>query len=246
MLRLVQISDLHLGNDWRRPYRGIDPRQRLLSLLPAMRAFAPQLLVATGDLVHDQGLAAYHWLAQQLRPVCNTILTAPGNHEQPRALNHEPFISAAATPYQTDGWRLLCLNSRWGDRPDGLLGDNELLRLQQLSGDQPTLVFLHHQPLAVGTPWIDRFPLLDGPRFVSIVEQLPMVKGVAFGHIHHAWQRSYRHRHSDLTLYGCPAASINTVPGVRHFTDDQLGPACRWFQLAPGGLIRSGLLRPAN
>ena len=49
------------------------------------------------------------------------------------------------------------------------------------------LVALHHQPVPVNAPWIDRYALEEPERFLNYIDRENRVRCVAWGHVHHAF-----------------------------------------------------------
>ena len=102
------------------------------------------------------------------------------------------------------------------------------------------LLALHHQPLAVGSPWIDRYPLQEAQVFFAVVDRHQEVRGIAWGHVH----QDFEAERNGVRLLGSPSTVANSLPGRTEFTPDLAGPACRWLELGPGGEIETGLVRP--
>lgn len=240
-IRLIQISDCHLSADPAALYRGINADESLQRLLPAIKAFQPHGILATGDLSQDTSALAYQRLNGYLRTLNSWLIAIPGNHDHPTRLK-QYLNGQTSDRIELDHWRIIGLNSYAGDCPQGALPEESLTRLMEIPTDKPVLLAIHHHPCAVGTAWADRFPLTNGGELLELLDRLPQVKALCFGHIHHVWQGQRRH----YRLLSAPATSINTLPGCERFTADQLGPAARWLRLNPDGRLRSGILRPAR
>ena len=84
MLRIIQLSDCHLPGDRAASYRGRDPYAAVEALLGPINAWAPDLLLATGDLSEDAS-ARLRWLAGQLEKLAKPVLAIPGNHDRCRS-----------------------------------------------------------------------------------------------------------------------------------------------------------------
>ncbi|NIN60624.1 MAG: phosphodiesterase [Xanthomonadales bacterium] len=243
-LRVLQLTDCHLSADPDARYRGIHARDALEQVLRAAASWSPELLLLTGDLSEDGSEASYAWLAERLSGLAERILAVPGNHDD--SALHRRYFGAAPSDgprvYDRLGWRLVMLDSTVEGEVPGTLsqtmlaGLSDALREPQLS----KLVALHHQPLPVGSAWIDRYALQDPAGFWASIEAGRRVRAVTWGHIHHA----LRARRNGIELLGSPSTASNSYPCREVFAFDPAGPAGRWFKLAADGRLASGLLRP--
>jgi Icc protein len=242
-MRVVQLSDCHVSGDPAARYRGVDARATLETLLPTMQAWAPDRVLATGDLSEDGSPESYRWLADRLGALAAPVLALPGNHDDAEAL-------AAAFPgspqdgpaeFAGAGWRVIGLNSAVPGAIPGRLGPVTLAALDAAleADDRPVLIALHHQPLPVASPWIDRYPLLEPAELWRVLRRHEAVRAVCWGHIHHAFDSAV----NGIRALGCPSTVSNSLPRVERFTPDPAGPACRWFELGEDGTLETGLLR---
>jgi len=243
-LRLVQISDCHVSADSAAIYRGIDPRANFETLLQTVAAWRPQLLLVTGDLAEDGSQAAYRYLAGHLGRLGVPVLTLPGNHDLPEGqaevFGHCPVRDPLV--HDAGGWRLILLNSVAEGQVPGKLSTRMLDGLEKAldASARPTAVFLHHPPLPVGSPWIDKYPLLEPERLWAVLDKRDAVRFVAWGHVHQAYD-AMRGR---IRLLGAPSSAANSLPGQARFTHDPAGPACRWCGLRADGEFETGILAP--
>jgi Icc protein len=244
LLRLVQLSDCHLPLDPQSNYRGLSADRNLASLLPAMRRWQPDWLLLTGDVSEDASAAAYGRASAHLSTVGAPVLALPGNHDDPAVMR--PFfpngcwngpLSVAAR-----GWQLVLLDSNQPGQVSGRFPAAALDALEHcLRSSQAAhvLLALHHQPVPVGSDWIDRYPLEDAAQFWAVVDRYPSVRCVIWGHVHQDFQQ----QRGDVLLLGAPSSVANSLPAREKFTLDLAGPACRWLELQPDGTIETGLLR---
>ena len=242
--RLLQISDCHLSASAGTLYRGKEADAGIRSLLPSITAWKPDLLLATGDLSEDASEASYQRLHQYLQDLSVVRLGLPGNHDEPAKMRvhfpQGPWDGPLIWP--AGAWRLALLKSSAPRRIDGALDPADLRRLGawlQSPGDYPVLIALHHQPVAVGSPWIDRHMLEAPEGLLQLVRRHERVRGVVWGHVH----QSYESRLGAARMLGCPSTASNSLPDREKFTEDPAGPACRWLELHSDGTLETGLLR---
>lgn len=245
-LKLVQLSDCHLPSDPAATYRGLDARGSLERLLGLVRSWSPDLLLLTGDVSEDAGDASYQWILSCLADTGLPLLALPGNHDEPAVMRRffprGPWEGPAFV--ERDGWLLVLLDSTGPGRIDGTLSAETFDALQQGLADHAArhvLVALHHQPLPVGSPWIDRYSLeaAQAERLLALLERDGRVRCVTWGHVH----QDFRAEREGMLLLGSPSTVANGVPGREKFTLDGNGPACRWLALGEDGSVETGLLR---
>ena len=243
MLKVIQLSDCHISADKDASYRGINPRQTFKAVLDRVKAWQPDLLLLTGDLAEDGSKAVYEFLADTLSELAIPVLTVPGNHDC-QSNQKEHFASTAgeeALYHEASGWKLILLNSAVKGQVPGTLSAPKLAELERLLKDKskPALVVLHHQPVIVGSLWIDRYPLLQPEKFWPLLEGNSAVKAVLWGHIHH----EYSADRQGIKLLGSPSTAANSFAARDKFTFDPAGPACRWIRLYPDGKLETGILK---
>jgi Icc protein len=243
-LRIAQVTDCHLPADPRQTYRGIDPRRNLESLMEKVAARRPDLLLLTGDLSEDGSPQSYRVLRSIFGSLQVPLLALPGNHDDPDQLAERfPGSPAGGIGVSEHGdWQIVRLDSCIPRRPEGQIHEGAISALAHhlaANAARPQLVALHHQPVEVGNPWIDRFPLLNPQALLRLVDGHANVKAVVWGHIHQAYAAD---RNGTLMLGG-PSSAINTLPGRQTFTPDPTGPACRWLELNEDQTLATSIVR---
>lgn len=229
---IAQVTDCHLSADPEGSYRGINPRLNLEALLEKVRARRPDLLLLTGDLSEDGSSESYRTLRSIFQSLQVPVLALPGNHDDAPLLG-ETFPGSPVDSIRISehgAWQIVCLNSCLPGAPEGQVSDRAIADLEQhLAGNagRAQLIALHHQPVAVGNPWIDRYPLMNPQPLLQLIDGYSNVKAVVWGHIHQAFAAE----RNGTAMLGAPSSAINTVPGVQKFTPDRKGPACRWLEL---------------
>lgn len=244
-LKIVQVSDCHVSADPDADYRGLNAGRALKSLLPAIRAFQPDLLLLTGDVSNDYSPASYGRVSALLSSVGAPVLALPGNHDDPEVMmRYFPDGPWGGPLFRgAKGWQLVLLDSTARGEISGSFPEGHLERLAQglrRSDSEHVLVALHHQPVPVGSPWIDRYSLQEPEPLLDLLQNDGRVRLVAWGHIH----QDFSAEQGGMKLMGAPSCVSNSIPGREKFTLDLAGPACRWLVLGRGGSVERGLLRP--
>ncbi len=240
---IAQITDCHLPADAERSYRGINPRRNLKVCLDKVKTIRPDVLLLTGDLSEDGSRESYRFLKTSFKPLAVPVLALPGNHDDAGLLEEffpgSPVDSISVSEH--GAWQIIRLNSCQPGKPEGRLGERTLIELEDFlknSEDRPLLIALHHQPIAIGSPWIDKYALLQPQPLLQMIDRYANVKAVVWGHIHQA----YASDRNGTAMLGGPSSAINAVPGALKFTPDQSGPACRWLALGDDQTVSSGIV----
>ncbi len=248
---LLHLTDTHLASDpaWR--HHGVRPQARLAQVLEqARRGPRPDLVLVTGDIGHDEGAAVYQRFRREIRALGAPVQVLPGNHDVPSAFAEAYPAADAAVGFAGERWvgpwRVLSLDSQVPGEVAGRLGADQLRWLAEAlaaAPAAPTLVALHHAPVATGTPWLDDHRLADSAGLLACLEANPQVRGVLFGHVHQGVDTATE---AGLRLLATPAVTVQFQPGSQRFTvapDEP--PALRWVELAPDGAVETALQRPA-
>ncbi len=246
-LRIVQVSDCHVPQDPRTPYRGLSADRNLVSLLPAMRHWQPDLILLTGDVSEDGSPAAYGRVSAHLSTVGAPVLALPGNHDDPAVMQRFFPVGPWNGPHQQKerNWQLVLLDSTVTGEVSGEVTLPALKRLDELlrgSTASHALVALHHQPVPMNAEWIDRYALKRPEFLLNLLDRYPRVRCLAWGHVH----QDFEARRNGMLLLGSPSTVANSLPGTEKFSLDLAGPACRWLELGLDGAVSTGLLRAGS
>lgn len=242
---IAQITDCHLLADGDARLHGDRPDESLARVLDGVRGLRPDLVVASGDLTEEGAPAAYDRLHALLSALDTEVTCIPGNHDDPLVMSARLLHDGIRMPdsVKLGRWRVILLDSTIPGRPEGRLGRSRLASLDwhlHDARDKPKIVFVHHQPLDTGSPWIDGMGLTDGKQLMEALKRDGEVAAVAFGHIHHAFSDN----RDGIQVYGTPATSFQARPRRDRFElDRRNGPGFRWFRLFEDGLLETGVNR---
>ena len=240
-LRVVQLSDIHLVELPEGRVMGVDTDETFHRVLAALAAEvpAPDLIVATGDLAHDEVRPTYQRLSALLRDHghlerCRLV---PGNHDTP-ALLREVFsgcygaapAGSACFAERLGDWTILALDSHFPGEIGGKVGGAQLAWLRKRlaeAADAPTLLFLHHPPGPIGTPWLDGMALLEPAPLVEILASASQLRAILCGHVHQDTTASV----SRVPLITTPSTCFQFRPGSVKPAFDDAAPAFRVIEL---------------
>lgn len=242
-LKVLQLTDSHLYADPSRCLLGINTLETFDQVLAQalQEQGTPDLLLATGDLVHDASDAGYKRLLGRLKLTGIPTYCLPGNHDLPQKLKQQLNQDNVHTipSVQAGGWSMIFLDSTIPDNESGNLDKHqmELLRLLlEAHPEKHTLICMHHHPLPIGSRWMDTMALKNPDAFFSLVGRHPQVKAVLCGHIHQRYEGAY----NGVRLMGSPSTCVQFVPGQDDFSIDACPPGYRWLSLRHDGGIETG------
>lgn len=246
-LKIIQISDSHVSAKRGADYRGQNADRTLDSVVRSARAWDPDLVLVTGDVSEDASPASYARVAVMLGTVGAPLLVLPGNHDDPGEMSRHFGNGPWGGPFvkEVGDWLLVLLDSTAPGKISGVLSQQRLEQLdRQLRSSDARfiLIALHHQPVPVGAPWIDKYALEEPRRLFHHIDRDRRVRCITWGHVHH----DFRAVRNGATLLGAPSAVANSLPGTEKFTLDLAGPSCRWLKLGADGKVETGLLQPSQ
>ncbi|WP_324615525.1 phosphodiesterase [Halomonas salipaludis] len=237
-MRLIQITDCHLLADPLAPSRAGFPLRQLQAVVEHARRRRPDVVLVSGDVSQDGTPASYRHALEVFAELDCPWYWLPGNHD-----HLADMADARALHDQVDlgDWRLLLLNTQVVGEPHGEIGEACCQWLdEQLAADsRPTLIAMHHPPLAVGADWMDAIGLHDRDAFWTAVTPHAHLRAVLCGHIHQAFAGRHEllENAGEVAVYGAPATADQFLPGAETFSIDQASrPGYRVVELAHDGL----------
>lgn len=246
--RVLQFTDSHLLGDPDGSFLGIQPLKTLDAViaLAAEKHPDPDLILLTGDLSQDGSEAAYQLLRQRFEHLHIPVGLIPGNHDRLERMLQvfdSPGMQTGGV-MEMHGWRVLLLDSTVRGKVGGEFAATDLDEIRHLLKDdpRPALICLHHQPVEIGTAWLDSVGLKHPQPFLDLLDQHPQVHGLLWGHIHQAFDG---HR-QQVRLMATPSTSIQFKPMTADFALDPQPPGYRWLELQADGHIETGVERLAK
>lgn len=243
LLRVLQITDSHLGEQVGERLLNLDTDESLLAVLDLIAQERPScdLLLATGDIANHASEAAYQRFQGLTNHVAPDVLWLPGNHDDPQLMASAlggPLVKAA----HLGQWMFIMLDSTARGEVGGSFSEQELAFLaQQLeqAGDCHVLISLHHHPITVGCAWLDEQVVSNAEAFWALVDGCAQVRGVLWGHVH----QHIDTERNGVRLMATPSSCVQFAPGSDNFKLDRANPGYRWLNLHQDGRIETGISR---
>lgn len=243
--RIIQITDTHIGAEPDFRFDSTDTLASLARVIDAIKKHGqPQVVLVTGDLVHDPVQAAYEHLCEQLLRFDMPVYCLPGNHDDPvimeQVLNTHNISTAKSL--EINNWVVLLLNSFLADNHAGELPSSELewlaARLQEHAG-RDVLIALHHHPVSIDSPWMDGMMLRNPGPFFDVIGAHSGVRAVIWGHIHQAFETEWH----GIRLWGTPSTCVQFMPRSNAYQQDEASPGYRSINLLGNGTVESTVVR---
>lgn len=243
---IIQITDTHIFADPAERFDGVDCTATLQATLAAIQAAErqPDIILLTGDLVHDPDADAYERLGELLTEAPAPVYCLPGNHDHPATMQmhlHTPPVRHDKHVL-LDSWQILLLDSWLPNEHAGRLAQAELEWLHRTLAahrDRHALITLHHPPIAIGSPWMDAMALQNPDDFFAVIDKYDHVRGVVWGHIHQVSESERR----GVKLLGSPSTCLQFKPHTETYQVDDLAPGYRWLELSDDGNMATGVIR---
>jgi 3',5'-cyclic AMP phosphodiesterase CpdA len=189
---LFHLSDPHIGADW-----GVgDPIAKLAAAVEAARAVEPNpdAVLLSGDVADHAADDEYEQAKAILARLGAPLYVLPGNHDDRRAMRrHFGLAGTDGQPvlYAVDlgPMRLVVLDSTCVGEARGELDADRLAWLDEALAavpQSPTILAMHHPPLATGVPAWDEIglPPADRRALADVVTRHPQVCRIVAGHVH--------------------------------------------------------------
>jgi 3',5'-cyclic-AMP phosphodiesterase len=244
--RLIQISDTHLGPLNSETLLGLNTDESLhdVMALIAEKESAYKYLVCTGDIASAGHDACYRRFLSILNHyVTKPLAWLPGNHDSPRMMAEMDIPNPPEARTLTLGnWLVVLLDSVVPHKVYGNFAQAELVYLDQTlaaNTDKHIMVMLHHQPVPVGSAWIDQYIVRNADAFFAVLDSYPQVKAVVWGHVH----QDFRSQRKHMALIATPSTCVQFKPQCDEFAVDTLMPGYRWFDLHADGRFDTGVER---
>ena len=248
-VRIVQISDIHLFGDIGGSLVGVKTQMSFQAVLDLLKKDAnkPNLILLTGDLSQDETETAYIRIADLISEFEVPVYCVPGNHDDSRMMEQiYPRKKIASDKHVIlQKWDIIMLDSQKIGAVEGYLDASQLKYLKKCLEHNPkhhAMVVFHHQPIQVGSAWLDNIGLENADELWEILKHYPRVNTLLFGHVH----QQYEHEKEGINCYAAPSTCIQFKKDSAEFSLDKLPPGYRWLDLYPDGRVKTGICRAAH
>lgn len=236
----IQLSDTHLFEDAATKLWDVAPDQALDGAIDALAQLSgkPSFILVTGDCSADGTQASYLRLAGKLQRLGAPAYYLPGNHDD--ATRMARLLAGRSIgpgdklmqDFDADGWRFVLLDSSVQGQDWGALGKEQIDWLRDALAqkpDVPTMVVVHHNPVPVGSAWLDTMTIADADDLLPILDAAPQVRAVLYGHVHQELEQ----RRGAVKYLSAPSTFFQFKPKAPTFGPDDVPDGARIVHLEP-------------
>lgn len=224
--KIIQITDTHLFAT-NTILDGVDTN---LSFSKVIERFKNEELhdtnaiYLTGDLSQDESKKSYEIIVDSLKGIDIPIFWIPGNHDSVENMKHT-FNSDHFTRgrlFHSNHWEFIFLNTKKDGINEGFLSEEEINFLKNAlincDARKSIAVVMHHHPAAVGTPFIDKYMLINREDFWSAVDE--KINLVICGHVH----GDYCIRYKNIVIESSPATCVQwKINALKRDSEKKIG-----------------------
>ncbi|HLN46661.1 MAG TPA: phosphodiesterase [Magnetospirillaceae bacterium] len=238
----IQVSDTHLFEDAATKLWDVAPDQALDAAIDALSKLdgTPSFILVTGDCSADGTEASYLRLAGKLQRLGAPVYYLPGNHDDAgrmaRLLAGRSIASGdkLVQDFEAQGWRFLLLDSSVPGQDWGALGSQQIEWLRAALAQEPstpTMVVVHHNPVPVGSAWLDTMTIADADELLPVLDAAPQVRAVLYGHVH----QELTEQRGGAKYMSAPSTFFQFKPKAQTFDADSAPNGARIVHLEPDG-----------
>ena len=242
MVRVVQLSDCHLGPDGDYRLAGIRTRCSFAEVLGKLQSLtpAPDYLLVTGDIAAHGSAAAYDHFFEAMDDCGTAYAWLPGNHDDLGLMLSGPGGGHYFPSQGLGQWRLLSVVTAVPGRVEGRVDDAELARLSRnldAAEGAPVAIFMHHPPVPVGCAWLDRQRVANSDQLAVLLAGYSNVRAIFAGHVHQAFAGEF----AGVPVYTTPSTCFQFAPQQETFALDVLPPGFRVIDFDDTGACRTSV-----
>jgi 3',5'-cyclic AMP phosphodiesterase CpdA len=212
---LAQISDLHVRPAGELYKDVVDSNAMCAAAIGHLNGLDPRpdLVLITGDLVDEGRTAEYDALRFLLSRLDVPCLLMPGNHDDREVLaryfSDHAYLPASGPKHYVVAdhpVRIVALDTTVPGDHHGEVDAASLAWLDsalRATEGAPTLVMMHHPPIACGIAYLDKYMCRQPERIADVIARFDHVERVLCGHVH----RPIQQRWAGTLVCCCPSTA---------------------------------------
>lgn len=224
MNTIIQITDTHLFKNDNEEIVSVKSNQKFKEVMKKIEKDLPDYFFITGDVSQDETPESYQKMVDLIDELGVVTYWIPGNHDNleimQKIFNRSRYIEQI--DYLTcSNWNFIFLHTKLDGKTSGRLSEQELVKLDSLlkENKKPNIaLIMHHHPIHVNTPLIDRFILQNRKHFWDIVDKYEQIKLIMCGHVH----GDYTVTRNQLTMESGPATCLQWKKGTHDLVIDKM------------------------
>ena len=221
--KIIQITDTHLFDSNNKLWGDVYPNKTFIQLINEIKNFSLENVIAfflTGDISEDKSEKSYEIIGEILNKFNKPILWIPGNHDESTISkdtlkNYDNFHSKIK--YSHENWDFIFINTKVEGKEFGNVCKADLILIEDeikksIQANKFICISMHHHPVEVGTPFMDKVMLQNSTEFLAILKKYnDKIKLVLFGHVHN----DYLITQNEIAFEAAYASSIQLTQGCK-------------------------------
>tara|TARA_B100000886_G_scaffold206725_1_gene142908 strand:- start:662 stop:1078 length:417 start_codon:yes stop_codon:yes gene_type:complete len=134
-------------------------------------------------------------------------------------------------------------NTKKDNSPNGVLKENEIEIFRDMlskNKDKYFMVFLHHHPVEIGSPTMDKMIIENANILLDLIQQNKLIRGVSWGHIHNVFETGL----NNAKLFSTPSTCYQSKPKSETFViDNEEKPGYRIIYFSSNGDLETEVIR---
>ena len=240
IVRLVQLTDCHLGLDCEFNLAGVNTHDTFSKVLSAVKINEPSSYTfVTGDIACEGAEASYQLFSAMMASSQLDYGWLPGNHDDFQQMQKtipQPFVKAK----EFGEWVVISLVSSVPGKVNGELSAYELQALSDLLEqykDQFILLFVHHPPVDIQCQWLDEQRISNSEKLNEVISVHKKVKAIFTGHVHQESETNW----FGIPVFTTPSTCFQFTSHSDTFDISNQPPGYRWIELYPNRSIKTGV-----
>lgn len=245
-LKFIQITDCHLLNQRSELMQNINTYESLSKIIDhiGQKQITYDFLLVTGDISQDASKESYDSFNSLIKKLNKPVYCLPGNHDDPTLLKNlfKQSPDKAISVNLVQSHLLILLNSHVKGLESGEISENQLHQLGNIlrtNQHRPVIIAIHHQPVNINSPWMDKIGLGNSDELLALLENFPMIKMLLFGHVHQEIDKDHQH----IKIMGTPSTCYQFKPQNQTMLTDSVAPGYRVIELLNNGTIKTEVCR---
>lgn len=207
---IIQLSDFHLFMNKTSKLNGYCTYNCLDSVISSIiknTQIKASAVFITGDLSEDSSLESYGHALKQVERIGLPIHYLAGNHDDSNKLDYvfsKSSLVSGKKEFFFNGWALIKINTVQNGQDSGFISQNEKNYLHKKIlqfKDGNIALFMHHHPLKVGIPIVDKCKLINEKYMIDLILEFSELKTIICGHAH----TLYSEKLNKCLIDVCPA-----------------------------------------
>lgn len=244
-IRIIQLSDMHLFANPEDSLVGVNTYKSFKKIVDQIHKTGKvDIILLSGDLAQDGSAEAYKHLAVLLNKLNAPTYYVPGNHDNLALMMQVYPLKHISNQRHIvlKNWQIILLDSQKPGAISGYLNQSQLEFLQQCLQKHPkhrAILLFHHQPIPVGSRWIDQLGLKNADDLWKMIAKNPIVHTILFGHVHQEFAQTVK----GVECFATPSTCIQFKRHHDEFALDNLPPGYRWVNLYQDGHLETAVER---